>query len=279
MRRRFKGQGSGQGDAQTDNSRTDIDYEELLEEEDEEEEVDEEEEEDDFDDDEEEEDGDDGEEDTEPDDRINALESNVNRQMGDISNQIQQLHRGLTQNAQRQYTQEELNELHKSNPVGVMQYLIENQSKQSTALLERQMLKRQYDSEARANYPVNDPKFKAVLERHFADLVEIAGPENAKVAPKLLLNACRNAALEMGIVSKGEKSKKKTKTRSRNRGEDVGVEQGRSRGVKRSRSSKIADNDPRLQLYAANPGVTEEKIARFRKKLEEKAQGARRRRR
>lgn len=141
----------------------------------------------------------------EEEDRLSRLEEQVGGLGNQLSSQIAELKQGLTPARKTEFTEEQLNEMYKKNPVAVMRYLSENQAQKQNVSVQRAMAKQKYDDQAKANYPLQNPKFYNTVAKHFEELMADGMSQDS---PKLLLNACKLAAAESGLVKKKKVAKK-----------------------------------------------------------------------
>lgn len=267
------------------------DYEEeLLEEEEEEEEIDEEVE-DDFDDD----DDDLGDDDDDlDDDGDNASVSSSDTRLEELSNTVRDLQ---TQNqqlmnkievltskgaeksgARKDYTDQELRELYKKDPVAAMAYLTDRYSERKSQQVAMDMQKQQFDQQANDTYAefLKNPEFQKALQSEWSDL--LASGADPK-GPKTYLKACQMAAKSLGVVSKKTKpttAKRKSRD-SISGGQPTVRNNSGAGGVTIDRLPKKYKN--RYDLYAVRNGYDESKMKAFEKRMVQEYKAERRARR
>lgn len=225
---------------------------------------------------------DDFDEEEEHDDSSDTTGSDKDGEIAELKNtvsslmsQVQQLTQGQGNNQGNQsksYTEAELRELYKKDPVAALSYITDMKSKAHAAQFAAQSEKQRYDDQANSTYPVSDPNFKKALTAEWNDLIQSGANPHG---PKTYLKACQLAAKSLGITKKDKAPKARRKTRD---SAPEGRPRSRSGGDSRSVSlPKTYKNQ--LDLFAVKYGPESDKYKSFEKKLVNQYKESRKRRR
>lgn len=191
-----------------------------------------------------------------PSSAVDTRYEELQSQIADISGAIQSMQaqfgetlRQLTP-TQRQDLKQDLNQMLRENPAEAFRTMFEENNNRLRGDLTSQWQRERFDQEVQAKYPVNDPKFKAALNRNWKVMVNRGLDPNH---PQALLQAAEYTALQLG-------EKPKTVVSNEYTGESSNPQPPR-----RSKSA-IADTDPRIVTYMmTNP--SKEKLESFKQKL------------